>query len=169
MVAELVRETRDPRRVSNSVNKHVVKRVEVETSGIIKKTTLEKINLEKINHETEYIKISQHQYTDKAVDVTVVIEEIVTQIQNNAQKISEKETQQVDLSWTSDTVNVQFDVSERHGSSLRKLMDESDMQVPDEDDRHEDPSRSKTIKANNKIVKERKTLDCPFRQQTIRL
>ena len=27
-------------------------------------------------------------------------------------------------------------------------MDESDMQVPDEDDRHEDPSRSKTIKAN---------------------
>ena len=35
-----------------------------------------------------------------------------------------------------------------------KLMDESDMQVPDEDDRHEDPSRSKTVKANNKIVKE---------------
>ena len=53
----------------------------METSGIIKKTTLENINLEKINHETEYIKISQHQYTDKAVDVTVVIEEIVTQIQ----------------------------------------------------------------------------------------
>ena len=56
-----------------------------------------------------------------------------------------------------------------HGSSLSKLMDESDMQVPDEDDRHEDPSRSKTIKANNKIVKERKTLDSPFRQQTTRL
>ena len=92
----------------------------METSGIIKKTTLEKINLEKINHETEYIKISQHQYTNKAVDVTVVIEEIVTQIQNNAQKDSEKQTQQVDLSWTSDTVNVQFDVTERHGSSLRK-------------------------------------------------
>ena len=43
-----------------------------------------------------------------------------------------------------------------------KLMDESDMQVPDEDNRHEDPSRSKTIKANNKIVKERKTLDSRF-------
>ena len=66
--------------------------------------------MEKINHETEYIKISQHQYTDKAVDVTVVIEGIVTQIQNHAQKDSEKETQQVDLSWTSDTVNVQVDV-----------------------------------------------------------
>ena len=35
---------------------HVVKRVE-ETSRIMKKTTLEKINPEKINHETEYIKI----------------------------------------------------------------------------------------------------------------
>ena len=78
--------------MSNSANKHVVKRVEVETSWIIKKTTLEKINLEKINHETEYIKISQSQYTDKA------------------QKDSEKETQQVDLSWTSDTVNMQVDV-----------------------------------------------------------
>ena len=31
-----------------------------------------KINMEKINHETEYIKISQNQYTGKAVDVTVV-------------------------------------------------------------------------------------------------
>ena len=41
-------------------------------------------------------------------------------------------------------------------------MDESDMQVPNEDDRHEDPSRSKTIKASNKIVKERKTLDFRF-------
>ena len=64
----------------------------METSRIIKKTTLETINL------------------DKAVDVTVVIEDIVTQIQNNAQKNSEKETQQVDLSWTSDTVNAQVDV-----------------------------------------------------------
>ena len=66
--------------LSNSVNKHVVKRVEVETSRIIKK-----INLEKINHETEHIKISQNQYTDRG-------------------------TQQVDLSWTFDTVNVQVDV-----------------------------------------------------------
>ena len=29
------------------------------------------------------------------------------------------------------------------------------MRVPDDDDRHEDPSHNKTIKANNKIVKER--------------
>ena len=46
-----------------------------------------------------------------------------------------------------------------------KHMDESGMQVTDEDDRHEDPSRSKTITANNKIVKERKTLDSHFASQ----
>ena len=56
---------------------------------------MKKTTLEKINHETEYIKISQNQYTDKAVDVTAVIEETVTQTQNNAQKDSEKEAQQV--------------------------------------------------------------------------
>ena len=48
-----------------------------------------------------------------------------------------------------------------------KSMNVSDMQVPDEDDRHDERSRSKTIKANSKIVKERIwTLDPPFRQQT---
>ena len=75
----------------------------METSRIIKKINLDEINQQKINHETGYIKILQNQYTDKAVDVTVVIDEIVTQIQNNAQKDLEKETQQGDLSWTSDT------------------------------------------------------------------
>ena len=34
-------------------------------------------------------------------------------------------------------------------------MNVSDMQVPGEDDRHDEQSRSQTIKANNKIVKER--------------
>ena len=63
------------------MNEHVVNRVEVETSRIIKKITLEKINQEKINHKTKYIKISQNQYTDKVVDVTVVIGEIVTLMQ----------------------------------------------------------------------------------------
>ena len=82
----------------------------METCRIIKKITLDEINQEKINQETDYIKISKNQHRDKAVDVTVVIEEIVTQIQNNAQKYSEKETQQVGLSWTSDTVHVQVDV-----------------------------------------------------------
>ena len=38
--------------LSNSVNEHVVNRVKVETSRIIKKITLEKIN-----HKTKYIKI----------------------------------------------------------------------------------------------------------------
>ena len=36
-----------------------------------------------------------------------------------------------------------------------KFMNVSDMQVPDEDGRHDEQSRSKTIKANSKIVKER--------------
>ena len=67
------------------MNKHVVKRVGVETSRIIKKTTLEKIN-----HETEYIKISQNQYTDEAVDVTVVIEEIVLSYKTMHRKIRRK-------------------------------------------------------------------------------
>jgi len=43
----------------------------------------------------------------------------------------------------------------RNESSLRKFMNVSDMQVPDEDDHHDELSRSKTIKANTKIVKER--------------
>ena len=34
-------------------------------------------------------------------------------------------------------------------------MNASKKQVPDEDDRHDEQSRSKTIKANNQIVKER--------------
>ena len=36
-----------------------------------------------------------------------------------------------------------------------KFKNVSDMQVPDEDYRHDEESRSKTIKANNKIVKGR--------------
>ena len=36
-----------------------------------------------------------------------------------------------------------------------KFMNVSDMQVPDEDDRHDEQSRSNTIKANSKTVKER--------------
>ena len=36
-----------------------------------------------------------------------------------------------------------------------KYMNVSDMQAPDEDDRHDEQSRNNTIKANNKIVNER--------------
>ena len=36
-----------------------------------------------------------------------------------------------------------------------KFTNVSDLQVQDEDDRHDEQSRSKTIKANNKIVIER--------------
>ena len=41
---------------------------------------IKKITQEKINHGTEF-KIHKNPYTDKAVDVTVVIGEIVTLIQ----------------------------------------------------------------------------------------
>ena len=81
----------------------------METSRIIKKTTMEKTNLEKINHETEYIKISQNQYTDNAVDLTVVIQDQVSPESNDAQSWRRKPGKR-DLTWTSDTVNVQFDV-----------------------------------------------------------
>ena len=64
------------------------------------------ITQEKISQETEHIKIPQNQYTDEAVDVTVVIKETVISDSNGAQKDWEKETQQVDLGWTSKTVNV---------------------------------------------------------------
>ena len=113
VLTEPVRETGDSWRVvklRGRIRCRLIDRIEVERSRIIKKIALDEINQEKINHETDHIKISQNQYTDKAVDVTVVIEEIATQIQNNAQKDSEKKTQQGDLSWTSDTVNVQDDV-----------------------------------------------------------
>ena len=36
-----------------------------------------------------------------------------------------------------------------------KFMNVSDVQVPDEDDRHDEQSRNNTIKANNEIVKKR--------------
>ena len=76
MIAEPDRETGD------------LRKVEMETSRVIKKITLEQINL-----KIDYIKISQNQNTDKAVDVTVVTEEIVTQMQHDSQKDSEKEIQ----------------------------------------------------------------------------
>ena len=79
----------------------------------------------------------------------------------------------MDLSRTSDTVNVHVDVlrktTEMEARS-EKFMNVSDMQVPDEDDRHGEQSRSKTIKANSKIVKERIWMLVPiFAQQTTRL
>ena len=46
------------------MNEHVVNRVEVETSRIIKQ-----IDQEKINHKTKYTKLSLNQDTDKVVDV----------------------------------------------------------------------------------------------------
>ena len=75
------------------------------------------ITQRKINQETKHakwngtihIKITQNQYTDKVDDVTVVIKDPVPQIQNYAQKELEKETRQVDLGWTSDTVKVHVD------------------------------------------------------------
>ena len=67
-------------------HEHVVNRVEVETSRILKK-----INQEKINHKTKYVKISQNQYTDKVVDVTVVIpKQDSTRIKRRTERVGER-------------------------------------------------------------------------------
>ena len=61
------------------------------------------------------------------------------------------------LSWTSVIANVHGDAWRKTlemKAHSEKFMDVSDMQVPDEDDRHDKQSRSSTIKANSKIVKE---------------
>ena len=66
------------------------------------------------------------------------------------QKESDKET--------SDTVNMHIDVLRKTlemKAHSEKLMNVGDVQVPDEDDRHEEQSRSKTNKANSNIVKDR--------------
>ena len=55
----------------------------------MKKITQEKINQEKCNHETEYIKIPQNQYTDRVVDVTVVIQEQVSKIKRCTDRVGE--------------------------------------------------------------------------------
>ena len=76
--------------LSNSAIEHVVNKVEVEMSRIIKEITLEKINQEKINHEIKYIKISQNQYTDKVVDVTCDTRTGFSQNQTMHRKIQRK-------------------------------------------------------------------------------
>ena len=73
--------------LSNSLSEHVVNRVEVETSRIIKK-----INQEKINHKTKCIK-PQNQYTDKVVDVTVVIQKQVSpRIKRRTERVGERDS-----------------------------------------------------------------------------
>ena len=72
VAAEPVREAGNPRRVVELRVRTCRLRIKVETSRIIKKITLEKIN-----HETKYIKIWQNQHTDKVVDVTVAVQEQV--------------------------------------------------------------------------------------------
>ena len=91
---------------------------------------------------------------------------------SDAQKESDKETRQLDMSGTSDTLNVHLDVLRKTlemRAHSEKFMNVSDMQVPDEDDRHQEQSRSKTIKANSKTLKETILDDrSPLRQQTTR-
>ena len=108
MVAEPVPATRDLREMlSNSVNEHVVNKVEVEKSRIIKKIAH--------RHEThhpgedhsgnlETSKIPQNQYTDKVVDVSVAMQRQFPQIQTMHRK-----SWRMSLGWTSDTVNVHVD------------------------------------------------------------
>ena len=79
--------------LSNSVTEHVVNKVEVETSRIIKKIAHRKLNqshrrrstrrTERTQqNETKHIKIVQNQYTDRVVDVSVAVQRKVSQTQN---------------------------------------------------------------------------------------
>ena len=71
---------------------------------------------------------------------------------------SDKKTRQADPDRTSDTGNVHIDVLRKTlemKAHSEKFTNASDMEVPDEDDHHVEQSRSKTIKANSKVVKER--------------
>ena len=87
MIAERFAKLEIHGELSNSVNEHVVNRVEVETSRIIKK-----IN-QKINHKTKYIKISQNQYTDNVVDVTVVMmKQVSPRIKRRTERVGERDS-----------------------------------------------------------------------------
>ena len=56
----------------------------------------------------------QNQYMDKIVDVSAAMHRKVTRNQTTHRKSSDKETQQVNLGWTSDTVNAHIDFFLRH-------------------------------------------------------
>ena len=110
------------------------------------KWTRPRINWENVNHETDYIKISQNQHAAKVVDVTVVTHKQVSPASKDAQKESEKETQPVD------TCKLTFSAKHRKMKThSEKLVNVSDIQVPDEQDRF----AARTIKTNRQNVKER--------------
>ena len=152
------------------MNEHVVNRVEVETSRIIKKITLEKTNQEKINHKTKNIKISQNQYTDKVVDVTVVIQKQVSpRIKRRTERVGELDSTSGLELYLRNSERKHATFSARHSkmkAHSKKLMNVSDMQVPDEDDRF--PAQPPPHDQSEQQDRERVNLDAqfPFRQQT---
>ena len=93
--------------LSNSVN-----RVEVETSPIIEKIAQRngEDHQGEDHQETEYIKILPESVHRQSCWCDCCSTEIISPDANDAQKELEKQTQQVDLGWTSDTVNVLIDV-----------------------------------------------------------
>ena len=84
----------------------------------------------------------------------------------------QKETRQVSLGWTSDTVNVHVDalcktLEMKARSFAAKIMDVSDVQVSEKDGLW---SRSNTIKSNSNIVRERIwTLDSHFANKIVKV
>ena len=86
MLAELVRETEDPRRV---VELRERTRRQQSRSGDVPGHQ----DQENINHKTKYIKISQIQYIDKVVDVTVVIQKQVSpRIKRRTERVGERDS-----------------------------------------------------------------------------
>ena len=103
MVAELARRSHGDRAVKQSTRSRLVNRFEEQWnhhSGEDQSGLLERNRA----HQDP-----QNQHTDKIVDVSTAMQRNVTQNQTT-QKESDKETQQVNLGWTSDTVNLHIDV-----------------------------------------------------------
>ena len=108
--------------------------------------TLEKINQVSWN-ETEHIKIPQNQCTDKVTDVTVAMQGTISPDSNDAQKVSDKETQKSEF-------GLDFRYSERAyfrfvNDTETKAHSEKSLNVSDVHVSHEDGylSRNMTIRA----------------------
>ena len=150
MVAEPVRETGDPRRVvklrqqsrSGDVPDHQEDRAEKRNQPHRRRSTRRPNTPIRTRPSTS--RLPQNQHTDKN-----------SQIRTTHKK---SRTRRPDKwIWVGPLI-LHVDVlrkTHEMNAHSEKFMNVSDMQVPDEDDRHDEQSRNKTVKANSKIVKER--------------
>ena len=150
------------------VEKNVVNRVEVEKPLIIKKIEQRDMVIDHPGEDQpgdEYIK-TQNQYTDKAVDVTVVIGEIVTQMRTMHRVGEGNFTSEfwLDLRHSERQYATFSENTLEMRDHSEKFMNVSDMQVPDEDDRHDEQS-SQPNDQSKQQDRERTNLDQSGHQQ----